>query len=255
MTFGLRVLGSFLGLAIITAVVGFGVRALSLGLDIGIIQAVAAHRDATVTSIAEIVTYAGSFPILAPIAVAVVLLRRWNRPADDIALVVIAAGSAALPWLVKLIVARPRPSLEQLQHLSSLSFPSEHTTQAAAIYLTIAIVLSKELGRGLRELVIGLAVVIAVVIAWSRVYLGVHYPTDVAAGLLLGCSPHRRDRDPRGGEEGGNVTNVDLDAFVVPDIDERLAPRDRHRRSRSDPRQRGARVVAHAAMALPLVGA
>ena len=61
MTFGLRVLGSFLGLAIITAVVGFGVRALSLGLDIGIIQAVAAHRDATVTSIAEIVTYAGSF--------------------------------------------------------------------------------------------------------------------------------------------------------------------------------------------------
>ena len=187
-TFGLRVLGSFLGLAIITAVVGFGVRALSLGLDIGIIQAVAAHRDATVTSIAEIVTYAGSFPILAPIAVAVVLLRRWNRPADDIALVVIAAGSAALPWLVKLIVARPRPSLEQLQHLSSLSFPSEHTTQAAAIYLTIAIVLSKELGRGFRELVIGLAVVIAVVVAWSRVYLGVHYPTDVAAGLLLGWS-------------------------------------------------------------------
>ena len=182
----MRVLGIFIGLAVITALVGFGVRALSLGLDLGVMQAVAANRNVTVTSIAEIATTAGSFPILAPIAIAVVLLRRWNRPADDIALVVVAAGSAALPWLVKLIVARPRPTIEHLYQLSSLSFPSEHTTQAAAIYLTIAIVLSKGLGRGLRELVIVLAVLIALIVAWSRVYLGVHYPTDVTAGLLLG---------------------------------------------------------------------
>ena len=177
-----------MALAAITALVGFGVTALRPGLDIEILQAVALHRDATVTSIAEILTTAGSFPLLAPLSVAVVVLRRWNRPADDIALVVIAAGSAALPWLVKLIVARPRPTFEHLQQLSSLSFPSEHTTQAAAIYLTIAILLSKGLNRGLRELVIVLALLIAVVVAWSRVYLGVHYPSDVAAGLILGWS-------------------------------------------------------------------
>jgi len=177
-----------MALAAITALVGFGVTALRPGLDIEILQAVALHRDATVTSIAEILTTAGSFPLLAPLSVAAVLLRRWNRPADDIALVVIAAGSAALPWLVKLIVARPRPTFEHLQQLSSLSFPSEHTTQAAAIYLTIAILLSKGLNRGLRELAIVLALLIAVVVAWSRVYLGVHYPSDVAAGLVLGWS-------------------------------------------------------------------
>ena len=177
-----------MALAAITALVGFGVTALRPGLDIEILQAVALHRDATVTSIAEILTTAGSFPLLAPLSVAALLLRRWNRPADDIALVVIAAGSAALPWLVKLIVARPRPTFEHLQQLSSLSFPSEHTTQAAAIYLTIAILLSKDLNRGLRELVIVLALLIAVVVAWSRVYLGVHYPSDVAAGLILGWS-------------------------------------------------------------------
>jgi undecaprenyl-diphosphatase len=177
-----------MALAVITALVGFGVTALRPGLDIEILQAVALHRDATVTSIAEILTTAGSFPLLAPLAVTALLLRRWNRPADDIALVVIAAGSAALPWLVKLIVARPRPTFEHLQQLSSLSFPSEHTTQAAAIYLTIAILLSKGLNRGLRELVIVLALLIAVVVAWSRVYLGVHYPSDVAAGLILGWS-------------------------------------------------------------------
>ena len=177
-----------MALAAITALVGFGVTALRPGLDIEILQAVALHRDATVTSIAEILTTAGSFPLLAPLSVAALLLRRWNRPADDIALVVIAAGSAALPWLVKLIVARPRPTFEHLQQLSSLSFPSEHTTQAAAIYLTIAILLSKGLNRGLRELAIVLALLIAVVVAWSRVYLGVHYPSDVAAGLVLGWS-------------------------------------------------------------------
>ena len=188
MTFGTRVLGVFTVLAVITALVGFGVTTLRPGLDTEIMQTVAVHRDATMTSIAEILTTAGSFPLLAPISIAVVLLRRWNRPADDIALVVIAAGSAALPWLVKLIVARPRPTFEHLQQLSSLSFPSEHTTQAAAIYLTIAILLSKGLNRGLRELVIVLALLIAVVVAWSRVYLGVHYPSDVAAGLILGWS-------------------------------------------------------------------
>jgi len=177
-----------MALAVITALVGFGITALRPGLDIEILQAVALHRDATVTSIAEILTTAGSFPLLAPLSVAALLLRRWNRPADDIALVVIAAGSAALPWLVKLIVARPRPTFEHLQQLSSLSFPSEHTTQAAAICLTVAILLSKDLNRGLRELVIVLALLIAVVVAWSRVYLGVHYPSDVAAGLILGWS-------------------------------------------------------------------
>jgi undecaprenyl-diphosphatase len=186
--FGIRVLGLFVGLAVVTALVGIGVRLWAPGFDVEILEAIAANRSSTWTSIAQVVSDAGSFALLAPLALAFVLLRHWKRPTDDIALVVIAAGSAALPSVVKLIVARPRPTIEHLTHLSSLSFPSEHTAQAAAIYLTIAILLSKGLKRGWRELVIGLAVLIALAVAWSRVYLGVHYPTDVIAGLLLGWS-------------------------------------------------------------------
>ena len=175
-----------LGLAAVTAAAGIAIRALAPGFDLQTMQAIAGHRDATLTSIAWVVTEAGSFILLAPLSIAFLLLRRWKRPADDIALVVIAAGSALLPLVVKEIVARPRPAIEHLSNLSSLSFPSEHTTQAAAIYLTVGIMLSQGLTRGWREAAIVLGVVIALAVAWSRVYLGVHYPTDVAAGLLLG---------------------------------------------------------------------
>jgi undecaprenyl-diphosphatase len=186
--FALRVLAIFLGLAVVTALLGIGVRASAPSFDLQTMQAIAGNRNASSTAVAGIVTDAGSFPLLAPLAIVFVLLRRWKRPADDLALIVIAAGSALLPSVVKLVVARPRPTIEQLTHLSSLSFPSEHTTQAAAIYLTIAILLSKDLKRGWRNLLIVIAVVIAVAVAWSRVYLGVHYPTDVVAGLMLGWS-------------------------------------------------------------------
>jgi undecaprenyl-diphosphatase len=130
----------------------------------------------------------GSFALLAPLSIAFLLLRRWKRPDADLSLVVIAAGCAALPSVIKLIVARPRPEFGNVTHLLTYSFPSEHTTQAAGIYLTIAILLSQGLHRGWRGLVIVLAVLIALGVAWSRVYLGVHYPTDVVAGLVLGWS-------------------------------------------------------------------
>lgn len=188
MAFSIRVLGSFFGLAVVTALVGIAVRGLAPGFDVQALQDIAASRSTALTSVAQIVSDAGSFALLAPLSIAFLLLRRWKRPADDIALVVIAAGCAALPSVVKLIVARPRPTIEHLVHLSSLSFPSEHTTQAAGIYLTIAIMLSQGLNRGWRELVIVLAVLIALAVAWSRVYLGIHYPTDVIAGALLGWS-------------------------------------------------------------------
>ena len=186
--FALRVLAIFVGLAVVTALVGIGVRTWAPGFDLQALQAIAGHRDATLSTIAGVVTDAGSFALLAPLSIAFLLLRRWKRPFDDIALLVIAAGSALLPILTKVIVARPRPTVEALSHLTSLSFPSEHTTQAAAVYLTVAIMLSTGLHRGWRELVIVIAVVIALAVAWSRVYLGVHYPTDVIAGLILGWS-------------------------------------------------------------------
>lgn len=187
--FFLHVLVIFLALGLLTTALGIAIRAWAPGFDAQTMRALAAQSNITLLRIAGIVTDAGSFALLAPLSIALLLLRRWKRPADDLALIVIAAGCAALPSVIKLIVARPRPEFGKVTHLLTLSFPSEHTTQAAGIYLTIAILLSKDhLGRGWREAVIVLAVLIALAVAWSRVYLGVHYPTDVIAGLALGWS-------------------------------------------------------------------
>lgn len=186
--FFLHALVIFLGLGVLTTALGIAIRAWAPGFDAQTMQALAAESNHTLLRIAGIVSDAGSFVLLAPLSIALLLLRRWKRPADDLALIVIAAGCAALPSLIKLIVARPRPEFGRVTHLLTLSFPSEHTTQAAGIYLTIAILLSQDLRRGWREAVIVLAVLIALAVAWSRVYLGVHYPTDVTAGLALGWS-------------------------------------------------------------------
>lgn len=184
--FALRVVAIFFVLAVVTAAAGILVRAVSPPFDVAAMQAVAAGRTTLSTTVAGIVSDLGSFAILLPLTIALLLLRRWKRPADDLALIVVAAGSAALPSVVKLIVARPRPTIEHLTHLTSLSFPSEHTTQAAAIYLAIASLLTQGRSELWRRVALAAALVIAVMVALSRVFLGVHYPTDVAAGLLLG---------------------------------------------------------------------
>ena len=184
--FAARVGLIFLVLAVVTAVVGIVIRAWPPPFDVAAMQAVADHTTPLSTTIAGIVSNAGSFAILAPLTIALLLLRRWKRPADDLALIVVAAGTAVLPSVIKLIVARPRPTIEHLTHLTSLSFPSEHTTQAAGIYLAIASLLTQGRPAVWRYLALTAAVVIAIMVAASRVLLGVHYPTDVIAGLLLG---------------------------------------------------------------------
>lgn len=104
----------------------------------------------------------------------------------------VMAGAVLLAWLSsdagKVFYDRPRPDL--VPHgafVYSASFPSGHSTLAAATYLTLAMLIaSLETRRRTKALAYGLAVALVIAVGFSRVYLGVHWPSDVLAGWCLG---------------------------------------------------------------------
>jgi undecaprenyl-diphosphatase len=100
------------------------------------------------------------------------------------------AGGIVLAGLLKLVYARPRPTLvPHLVDVTSSSFPSGHATDSAIVYLTLAALLARSIPeRGPRIYIIGAAILMILLIGVSRVYLGVHWPSDVAAGWTLGAA-------------------------------------------------------------------
>lgn len=120
------------------------------------------------------------------IALAIVVLRRRNAAVVAIAVPFVAFLTDTL---LKLVFRRPRPTgaLVPLPH--SYSFPSGHALVAAATYITIGLLLADRLKTTrAKTLCVALSALIAVAIAGSRVYLGVHYLSDVAGGLVLGTA-------------------------------------------------------------------
>ena len=97
------------------------------------------------------------------------------------------SGSIAVA-VTKSLVGRQRPSLiDHLVEVGSASFPSGHSANSAIIYLTIALVLMQIVERrAARRYLFGVAVALVTAIGCSRVYLGVHWPSDVLAGWAFG---------------------------------------------------------------------
>lgn len=106
-------------------------------------------------------------------------------------LVLIATiGGALLVWGLKEFIGRTRPTVvTHLLEEKSLSFPSGHSMMSAIVYLTQATLLSKiEKNRRAKIYIISVALVLTLLIGISRIYIGVHYPTDVFAGWVAGIS-------------------------------------------------------------------
>ena len=101
-------------------------------------------------------------------------------------LVVVIAGNSALTLAVKDLVDRVRPTLNPVAATLGPSFPSGHSSTAAALYAAAALLLGRRRGHTARALLAGGAVAIAVAVACSRVLLDVHWLSDVIAGLTLG---------------------------------------------------------------------
>ena len=120
------------------------------------------------------------------VIVGAVEYRRLANRAIPALLILTVGGQFVLVNLIKVIVDRARPDLEQLTGFSSSSFPSGHAAAGAATFAVIALLLGRRRSRRARAALAGVAVAVAVTVAGTRVLLGVHWLTDVLAGLAVG---------------------------------------------------------------------
>lgn len=160
-------------------------------VDLALSSFAAEHRTEWFTGFMRQMTDLGSTAALTSIALSTIagtmMLRRYRLAA---LMAMAAVGSSALTASMKTIVERPRPLTNgEIIFASESSFPSGHTLDSMAIYgALVFIVGSLVVSRRARLGVWALGATLAIGIGASRVYLGVHWASDVAAGWVLGLA-------------------------------------------------------------------
>lgn len=134
------------------------------------------------------VTQLGSTLVVSIVLVATAVGDYVRRRSKEVFAFVAAVGigELLLANTLKLLVHRDRPNVLHLVVANGYSFPSGHTTAAAATWSAVALVLGRDRPRAVRAALAGGAALIAVSVATSRALLGVHWLTDVIAGLAVG---------------------------------------------------------------------
>jgi len=154
-----------------------------------VMRRVAALQRPEVERAALEITFLGTGLVVMTIVAISSLFLYLTRHRYSAALLLFAtAGSIVLNNLLKAGFDRPRPQIFQWgTHVISSSFPSGHAMSATVVYTMVALLAARlEAKRVVRWCVIVAALVLIVLIGASRVYLGVHYPSDVFAGVLMG---------------------------------------------------------------------
>jgi undecaprenyl-diphosphatase len=185
-----RVVWLLVSLAVVI-VAGLGLRSVSTlvaGEDLTLVRGMAGDRTAWETVLAHGASWLGRSSVLVPAAVVIAVAAAWrHRAPRGVAVVVGMLGAIVIQNVDKALIGRPRPPVHELERVSGTSFPSGHATEATAFFLVLAVVLVPGISRRWVRLLAGAATIaIIAAVALSRVYLGVHYPTDVVSGMLLG---------------------------------------------------------------------
>ena len=134
-------------------------------------------------------TALGSTGVLILVVLAVGGFLAMTRKSHAALTVLVAVSSGVLlSQTMKWAYARPRPELvSHGAEVYTASFPSGHSMMSAIVYLTLGALLARtQSGQGVKAYILSVAVILTVLVGTSRVYLGVHWPTDVLAGWALG---------------------------------------------------------------------
>jgi undecaprenyl-diphosphatase len=136
----------------------------------------------------DFVTSFGSTGVIVGFTVGVFVVEMIRRPSRwlPVFLLAVTIGQTLMSTGIKELVDRIRPTANPIAHTLGPSFPSGHTTGAAACFAAFALVLGRGRSRNVQSVLAGAAVFIAIAVAASRVLLGVHWLSDVIGGLALG---------------------------------------------------------------------
>jgi undecaprenyl-diphosphatase len=159
----------------------------TIQLDDGVRGAVHSQATEQLTAVAELFSFCGSLKVVIPLSVLFaiwLLYRREDRAAAGFALIM--AGSLGLNWGLKNIFERPRPEPFYAVDPETFSFPSGHVLFSACFLGGLWLILKWRID--FHRAGICIIVTFITLVGWSRVYLGVHYPTDVIGGGLVALS-------------------------------------------------------------------
>lgn len=163
-----------------------------LPVDRRVLHDAVEHRTVLVVRLAQTLSHLGDPVVLILLAVVVTVLlwRKHGRALPTLLPTAALVMASIIEASAKQLIGRPRPPV--MYHLlveSDASFPSGHATGSAAFYLALALVISPTLRHRLARMsVVVAAATLAALVGWSRVVLGVHWVTDIAAGWLLGVA-------------------------------------------------------------------
>ncbi|HEY0305326.1 MAG TPA: phosphatase PAP2 family protein [Longimicrobiales bacterium] len=193
-------LAAFVTVGMVVAAVGVGIFAgIAEGVEEGVTQSFdesvlhwfATHRTPFLDeAMLEITTLGAGLVLVMIVLIASVFLWQTQHKWSTYLLLLATLGGKLLNTSLKLFYDRPRPSVvESLTDVHSTSFPSGHAMSSMVVYGSVAYLVGRlEPGKQLKWTTWIIAGIVILAIGLSRMYLGVHYPSDVVAGFIAGLA-------------------------------------------------------------------
>ncbi|MGE7603714.1 phosphatase PAP2 family protein [Peribacillus sp. NPDC097675] len=158
--------------------------------DKAVIESIQGPFSEEFTNFVTKLTFFGSLTwIIALISVFSLFLFLFSKKHYAIYIILTSALGGGFNWGLKYIFQRERPDIAPLLSVSGYSFPSGHSMASVILYGSIAVVCIRLIKKNfIKGLLWILALFASLIIGWSRIYLGVHYPSDVVAGFVAGAA-------------------------------------------------------------------
>lgn len=171
-------------------ILGLMVRNSSEGIlfDVALLEYIHSYTNPLVLNIMKFISFIGSGYFLVPVLTLAILYTLIKKKYYITKLLLVSSlGSWVLNYILKFLINRTRPLDFFLVQQGGLSYPSGHSMVSMSMYLTFAyLICREEYFNDKKKIVYAVAIVDVLLMGISRMYLGVHWPTDIIGGFIMG---------------------------------------------------------------------